>query len=167
MTNLFSSLRENVRYLCEAKQDCLLELLGDLIPVVIVILISLWEAVRHLFYQHIQCRPFISFSMTAVIILWQADSDYIQHQLTKKNYLRCSWEILSYLRDKLNNFECALFFVVWLTDMAEQFNCNPLYFDCVTYAYQQLFDSLLARQCCNAECLLFSYPPVWLLPCKG
>lgn len=85
---------------------------GDLIPAVINIFISLCEAVRYSFYQHFQYCLLVSFSLTAVIILWQADSDYIQYQLTKKNYLRHSQEINSYLWDKLNNFEFALFFVV-------------------------------------------------------
>lgn len=90
----------------------MLELIGDLIPVVIVILRSLWDAVRYLFYQHIERWLLISFSVTAVIILWQADGDYIQFELTKRNYLRRSQEILSYLRDKLNNSEHSLLFVV-------------------------------------------------------
>lgn len=135
---------------------CLLELNCDLTPVLIVILISLWEAVRYLFYQRTQCWLVISFSMTALIIFWQARITYLgcwrwkdnrflqlhpaasQRTLAKTagtisltridgdkiEYwqsftLRCSQEILFYLRDELNNFERALLFVAWLTYMTE------------------------------------------------
>lgn len=64
-------------------------LFGVLIPVVIVI-ISLWEAVGHLFYQHNQRWMLISFPVTA-----EADSDYIQYQRTKKELLE------TLLRDSL------------------------------------------------------------------
>lgn len=121
---------------------CLLELFGDLIPVVIVILISLWDAAKYLFYQHIHCwlpHKSLNDSCDKILAGWQW---LCSIPVDKKNNLRNS---LSCQREAEQLWTCS--FVCSLID---------IYGRIVQLQSIRLWLLLMHINSCLAACLLDS-----------